>query len=596
MSRKVWVPTVSGPLAPYAAGFESWLASQAYSRWAAADRVYQFDQLSRWLAGEGLAVDELTDEQAERFAAARRAAGVVMWAAPHSASVVLGYLRELGVAPAPVAVLAQGPLEELLAAYGEYLSIERGLCDHTVFDAYVPAARVFLCDLDGGDELDLGQLTAVEVSSFLVRECEHRSVSGTRDLVCALRSLLRYLHLAGLTTTPLVWAVPSVADLRDRSLPRGMDPAAVRRLLASCDRRRLVGRRDFAILLLLVRLGLRAGEVAAIALDDIDWRAGMLLVHGKGSREDALPLPSDVGEAIVSYLRRRPRCECRALFLRVTAPRKGLSRCTVAWVVRAACDRAGLPRVGAHRLRHTAATQMLRAGASLPEIGQVLRHRESKTTAIYAKVDETALRALARPWPTHEWCLMSALRTALEEYLLIRRRLGFAMPQDGRLLEGFVGFLEQAGVERITTELALGWARLPVDAHPFTWHQRLDDRAGFCPPSGHTRPSERGAVGRSVAGASSADRPLHLLLGGDRGVDGGRAATRAAIARSPSRDVDRAVGRDRLPPRRGAGTRPDRCRSHPRGGASAGRQEEQAATSAAAPKHRRCAPHLRRPA
>jgi integrase len=152
--------------------------------------------------------------------------------------------------------------------------------------------------------------------------------------------------------------------------------------------------------LLLARLGLRAGEVAAITLDDIDWRAGMLLVHGKGGREDALLLPVDVGEAIVSYLRRRPRCECRALFLRVTAPLQGLNRCTVAWVVRAACDRAGLPRVGAHRLRHTAATQMLHAGASLPEIGQVLRHREQKTTAIYAKVDHAALRPLARPWPT----------------------------------------------------------------------------------------------------------------------------------------------------------------------------------------------------
>jgi site-specific recombinase XerD len=365
-----------------------------------ADRLYQFDQFSRWLEREGLAVDELTEEQAELFAAARRAAGVVMWAAPHSALVLLGYLRELGVAPTPAPVLALGPLEELLADYGGYLSVERGLCDHTVFDAYVPAARLFLSDLDGGDELDLARLTAAAVSSFLVHECEIRSVSGARDLVCALRSLLRYLHLAGLTATPLVWAVPSVADLRDRSLPRGLEPAAVRGLLSSCDRRRLVGRRDFAILLLLARLGLRAGEVAAITLDDVDWRAGMLLVHGKGGREDALPLPTDVGEAIVSYLRRRPRCRCRALFLRVTAPRRGLDRCTVGWVVRAACDRAGLPRVGAHRLRHTAATGMLRAGASLPEIGQVLRHREPKTTAIYAKVDDTALRALSRPWPT----------------------------------------------------------------------------------------------------------------------------------------------------------------------------------------------------
>jgi len=400
MGRKVWVPVVSGPLAPYAAGFASWLASRAYSPWAAADRLYQFDQLSRWLEREGRGVGELTGEQAERFAEARRAAGLVSWASPQSVALPLGYLRQLGTAPISAPVCPQGPLEELLADYRRYLSIERGLSDHTVLDAYGPAARLFFSGRESPDGSGLERLSAADVTSFLARECPKRSVSGARDLVCALRSLLRYLHLAGLIAAPLVWAVPSVADLRDRTLPRGLEPAAVGKLLASCDRRGLVGRRDFAILLLLARLGLRAGEVAAIALDDLDWRAGLLLVHGKGSREDVLPLPTDVGEAIVSYLRRRPRCRCRALFLRVTAPREGLNRCTVAWVVRAACDRAGLPRVGAHRLRHTAATEMLRAGASLPEIGQVLRHRGQKTTAIYAKVDRTALRALARPWPS----------------------------------------------------------------------------------------------------------------------------------------------------------------------------------------------------
>ena len=400
MGRKVWVPVVSGPLAPYAAGFASWLASRAYSPWAVADRLYQFDQLSRWLEREGRGVGELTGEQAERFAEARRAAGLVSWASPQSVALPLGYLRQLGTAPISTPVCPQGPLEELLADYRRYLSIERGLSDHRVLDAYGPAARLFFSGRESPDGSGLERLSAADVTSFLARECPKRSVSGARDLVCALRSLLRYLHLAGLIGAPLVWAVPSVADLRDRTLPRGLEPAAVGKLLASCDRRRLVGRRDFAILLLLARLGLRAGEIAAIALDDLDWRAGLLLVHGKGSREDVLPLPTDVGEAIVSYLRRRPRCRCRALFLRVTAPREGLNRCTVAWVVRAACDRAGLPRVGAHRLRHTAATEMLRAGASLPEIGQVLRHREQKTTAIYAKVDHVALRALARPWPT----------------------------------------------------------------------------------------------------------------------------------------------------------------------------------------------------
>ena len=336
------------------------------------------------------------------FASSRREAGLVTWTSPQSVALPLEYLREIGVMPTPAATVASGPLEELLADYGRYLRVERRLAEHTVRDAYLPAARLFLAGREGLDGLGLERLSAADVSMFLVAECPKRSVTGARDLASALRSFLRYLHLAGLIEAPLVWAVPSVADLRDRTLPRGLEPAAVRKLLASCDRRRTVGRRDYAILLLLSRLGLRRGEVAAIGLEDVDWRAGELLIRGKGSRQDVLPLPVDVGEAVVSYLRRRPRCESRALFVRMTAPLQGLAPHTIGWIVREACTRAGLPRVGAHRLRHTAATEMLRQGASLAEIGQVLRHREQKTTAIYAKVDRRALRALARPWPSQE--------------------------------------------------------------------------------------------------------------------------------------------------------------------------------------------------
>ena len=294
MGRKVWFPVVSGPLEPFAAGFALWLASRAYSPSAAADRLCQFDQLSRWLERERLGVGELTVEQAERFVAERRGAGRVTWVAPQSVALPLGYLRELGVVPTPTPAVSQGPLEELLAEYRRYLLVERGLSEHTVGDAYGPAARLFLAGREGPDGLGLERLSAADVSMFLARECPKRSVSGARDLVCALRSFLRFLHLAGLTDAPLVWAVPSVADLRDRTLPRGLEPAAVKRLLASCDRRTLVGRRDYAILLLLSRLGLRAGEVAAIGLDDIDWRGGLLLVSGKGGRHDELLLPTGV--------------------------------------------------------------------------------------------------------------------------------------------------------------------------------------------------------------------------------------------------------------------------------------------------------------
>jgi integrase/recombinase XerD len=308
----------------------------------------------------------------------------------------LEYLREVGAVPESVPAVAGDAVDELLGRYREYLLLERGLAVRTIVE-YQRTARLFLRQRPVG--LELERLTAADVSAFLVRECPRRTVAGARHLVACLRPLLRYLHVAGLIEMPLVWAVPGVADQRDRSLPRGLEPAVVARLLASCDRRRMVGRRDYAILLLLVRLGLRAAEVAAIRLEDLDWRRGEVLVRGKGNRHDLLPMPIDVGQAIVSYLQHRGHSEWPGLFLRVTAPAGPLSNDAVRGVVHDACVRAGVAPVGAHRLRHTAATGMLREGASLPGIAQVLRHREIKTTAIYAKVDRAWLRPLAKPWP-----------------------------------------------------------------------------------------------------------------------------------------------------------------------------------------------------
>jgi site-specific recombinase XerD len=400
MAGRLWVPVPAGPLARYAAGYGSWLAERGYSRWTVAHRLWQLDLLSRWLEREGLRPSELTPERVEAFLAARRAAGYSTWLSVRSTWLPLGYLRELGVVPAAAAAVVDDPLGRLLADYSRYLFEERGLCEHTVLVRYVPDARLFLEGTVGSGGLGVERLGAADVSLFLARECPRRSVARATDLVVAVRSLLRWLHVQGLIAAPLEWAVPGVADLRDRSLPRGLEPAVVKALLGSCDRRRTVGRRDYAILLLLARLGLRAGEIAAIKLDDLDWRAGELLIHnGKGARCERLPLPTDVGEAIVSYLQRRPRIESRALFLRVLAPAGAIRSSAVSGIVRCACGRAGLPSVGPHRLRHTVATQMLGAGASLEEIGQVLRHRDPKTTARYAKVDRKSLRALARAWP-----------------------------------------------------------------------------------------------------------------------------------------------------------------------------------------------------
>jgi len=399
MASRLWVPVGSGPLASYADGYESWLAARGYARWTIAHRLWQLELLSRWLEREGYSPGELTLGRVGEFVTARRAAGYSSWVSVRSTVLPLEYLREVGVVPAVTASAEVGdPLERVLADYRRYLLDERALSERTV-RGYVPVARLFLEGVMEADGSGLERLSAAEVSSFLARECPRRSVAGARGLVWALRPFLGYLHLAGLIAAPLQWAVLGVADLRDRSLPRGLEPAAVKRLLASCDRRTLVGRRDYAVLLLLWRLGLRAGEVAALTLEDLDWSSGELLVPGKGGRYDRLPLAVDVGEAIVSYLRRRQRIDSRALFLKVLAPAGAVSSSGVSGIVRSACKRAGAPSIGSHALRRTAATEMLKRGASLPEIREVLRHRDEKTTAIYAKVDRHTLRPLARPWP-----------------------------------------------------------------------------------------------------------------------------------------------------------------------------------------------------
>ena len=539
---------------------------------------------------------ELTGEQAERFVAARRAAGRVTWVSPQSVMLPLAYLRELGVAPTTVPAVVEGPLEELLADYCRYLLVERGLSQHTVLDAYGPAARLFLAEREGPDGLELERLSAADVSSFLARECPKRSVSGARDLVCALRSLLRYLHLAGLIEAPLVWAVPSVADLRDRTLPRGLEPAAVKKLLASCDRRTLVGRRDYAILLLLARLGLRAGEVAAIQLEDVDWRAGLLLVRGKGGRQDVLPLPVDVGEAIVSYLRRRPRCECRALFLRVTAPRRELNRSTIGWIVRAACDRAGLAESwraspAAHgRDRDAQAGRVAgrdRPGAAPPRAEDDRDIRQGRPQGAPGARAPVAVAGR---------CGMTTLREALADYLRIRRRLGFEMPQDGRLLEGFVEFLERAGAERITTELALMWARTPVHAHPHRWRQRLSVVRGFARHLATIDPASEVPSKDLLPGHRPRIAPYIYTDAEITALMAAAGTLRPPLRAARHQTLIGLLGGHRDAPRRGARARPPGRRSPPRRGARPCGQAEEAARGAAAPEHDPRAARVRPPA
>lgn len=386
---------VTGPLAPFVAGFRQELAHGGYTPNAASNQLQLMAHASRRLG-----VEELTPTRVEEFLVRRRAEGYTLWLSARAMVPMLGYLRGLGAVSAPAALAPSTESEHLQASYRAYLVQERGLAAGTIV-SYLHVARVFLAArvADGGD-LHLDQLSAAEVTEFVLAECASRSVGSSKYIVCGLRSLLRYLYVAGRIEADLVAAVPKVAGWRLVGVPVSFGGAEVACLLASCDRRSRFGRRDYAVLILLSRLGLRAGEAAALELADIDWHAGELVVRGKGRRQERLPLPVDVGEALAGWLRRgRPRCEATTVFTSVQAPHRPLTSGGVSAIVRAACGRAGLPAVNAHRLRHTAATAMLRAGASLPEVGQVLRHASVLTTAIYAKVDHDRLRGLALPWP-----------------------------------------------------------------------------------------------------------------------------------------------------------------------------------------------------
>lgn len=391
---------VSGPLEPFAAGFAGELGRLGYKRVSIVFQLELMAHASRWLEAEGLGADALTREVVEGLMAERRAAGFTNYVTARAMAPLLAFLRGVGVVVPEAPRAPSGTVEVLLGRFGEYLSVERGLTADTVV-GYVHAVRPFLVGLDDDGGLDLRGLTAGQVTGFVVARCPKQSRGAAKMTVTALRSLLGWLHVEGLIDRSLVGAVPSAASWRLSGLPRALDPDQVRRLLGSCDRGTGTGRRDFAILTLLVRLGLRAGEVASLGLDDVDWRAGELVVVGKGRRAERLPLPVDVGEAIMAYLTggRPATAQDRRVFIRVKAPHHGLKTGGVTQVVVSAARRAGLGQIHAHRLRHTAATEMLRAGAPLQEIGQVLRHRTALTTAIYAKVDRDRLRELARPWP-----------------------------------------------------------------------------------------------------------------------------------------------------------------------------------------------------
>ncbi len=388
-----------GPLAPFAEGFRSWLNGHWYAESSAIDQLRLMSHLSRWLAAEGYGCAALSTEVAGDFLRARRAEGYRNFVSPRSLQPLLDYLRGIGAICEPSVPVATTATALLLQRYRQYLTQERCLVAGTI-DHYLVVVDRFLQFCLERDVPDLTGVSAELVGDFVMHEASRLTSGSATHAVTPLRSFLGFGQMQGLVTPDLVRAVPPAARRRNAGIPEALSPGQVKRLLASCDRRTAMGRRDHAMLLMLARLGLRAGELAALELDDVDWRSGEIDVPGKGGRRERLPLPEDVGQALVSYLTRaRPTTGDRSLFVRFCAPRTGLDSAAVTRMVHAAGDRAGIPVTGAHQLRHTAATQLLRDGASLAEVSQLLRHRRPATTAIYAKVDHTALRTLARPWP-----------------------------------------------------------------------------------------------------------------------------------------------------------------------------------------------------
>ncbi len=387
-----------GGMGPYVDGYQDWLAERGYTPQTVRGMLKDVGHVGVWMSRQGLGTGQLDEDAMTMFLAVRRADGAAKVAGLRAMRPLLSYLRELGVTPA--AEPAQSPLAALLGEYRTWMVRERGLAASTVL-RYQNTARRFLeqhAVVDG--VLNVAGLTGADVNAFLLGECGRVSAGSAKGRVGELRAVLRFVYLQGLTPLRLGTAVPPVGGWRLATLPPTMNTCDVQLLLDGCDRDTDVGVRDFAIMMLVARLGLRSIEIARLELGDVDWRAGELVVRGKARRRDRLPLPAEVGDALVAYLMGdRVPAGARRVFLTCRAPRGPIRADLVGDVVERACRRVGLVPVGPHRLRHALAAELLRQGAGLVAIGQVLRHQDLATTALYAKVDLLTLREVAQPWP-----------------------------------------------------------------------------------------------------------------------------------------------------------------------------------------------------
>lgn len=390
---------MSGPVAGSSAGLGREFEMLGYARTTATDLMRLAAHLSRWLQGSGFGLADLTPSVIDAFVAERRASYVHL-TSTRALDPIVGYLRRVGVVPEPLPAVPTTAAQVVLEGFVRFLLDERAVSG-PVAAAYAhwvgPFVEQVLCPAGGGAPREVA---ANELVAFLARTLPAMSGKSAQMTATALRSFLRFAHARGWLSGDLTAAVPPVTRWRLSGLPRPLSQTEVRALLETCDPADPVGSRDLAVIVLMRRLALRSAEVAALRLEDIDWVGGTVVVRGKGGRVDRMPLPNDVGEALVGYLRGgRPVTPARTVFVRVVAPFTPLGRSSVSCIVGRAARRAGLGTVHGHRLRHTAASETLNAGASLDEVAQLLRHEGVASTVIYAKVDRSRLSALARPWP-----------------------------------------------------------------------------------------------------------------------------------------------------------------------------------------------------
>jgi site-specific recombinase XerD len=400
---KCGVRLCAGPLSPHIALYRAKLEGLGYVPAQVLYLLRFFAKLDLWLLRRKQRLWQLNEKKVDEFLNRLRAKHPAICHGTRSASrLLLTVLRDIGVVAPKREPVATSPAERLANQYRVFLKEERGLVCATI-DNYSRHVDAFLAEQFGSGRINLRALGVSDIGAFVRRHAPRHGRGWAAQMVTALRSFFRFAQLQGIIKLDLAPLVPSVPSWEMSGPPKHLRSEDVQRVLSACDQSTLKGKRDYAILLLLARLGLRAGEIVALQLDDIDWANGELVVRSnKGDGWARLPLPMDVGRALERYLTVRPPSPYRNVLVRGYAPYTPfVASGPVSVLVRKAIERAGVKsaRTGAHIFRHSLATEMLRRGASLTEIGSVLRHRDPDSTAIYAKVDLEALRELAVPWP-----------------------------------------------------------------------------------------------------------------------------------------------------------------------------------------------------